>query len=124
MLNTFIHTTACLESDSKSGIISQVLGVQLQKPLFSKQWQIMGETLLCVVLKSHCRISFLRTEFSTVRCCFRYLRYVIFTMEVAVATMAPGVDQWILILDAGGKIHMFLFFSYCTCSPILLCAFV
>lgn len=30
-------------------------------------------------------------------------------MEVAVATMAPGVDQWILILDAGGNIHMFLF---------------
>lgn len=92
-----------------SGVISQVLGVQLQKPLFSKQWQIMGEALLRVVLKIHCRISFLRTKFSSVRCCCRYLRYVIFTMEVAVATMPPGVDQWILILDAGGKIHMFLF---------------
>ncbi|KAH9571581.1 hypothetical protein CY35_02G101100 [Sphagnum magellanicum] len=31
-----------------------------------------------------------------------YLRYIIFTMEVAVAAMPPGVDQCVLILDAGG----------------------
>lgn len=35
----------------------------------------------------------------------RHLRYIIFTMEVAVAAMPPGVDQWILILDAGGRVH-------------------
>ena len=34
----------------------------------------------------------------------RYFRYIIFTMEVAVAAMPPGVDQWVLILDAGGKL--------------------
>ncbi|KAG0582472.1 hypothetical protein M758_3G062100 [Ceratodon purpureus] len=32
----------------------------------------------------------------------QHLRFIIFTMEVAVAAMPPGVDQWILILDAGG----------------------
>ncbi|CAK9235326.1 unnamed protein product [Sphagnum jensenii] len=32
----------------------------------------------------------------------QYLRFVIFTLEVAVAAMPPGVDQWVLILDAGG----------------------
>jgi len=31
-----------------------------------------------------------------------YLWYIIFTMEVAVAAMPPGVDQCVLILDAGG----------------------
>ncbi|XP_024398179.1 uncharacterized protein [Physcomitrium patens] len=31
-----------------------------------------------------------------------YLRHIIFTMEVAVAAMPPGVAQWVLILDAGG----------------------
>jgi hypothetical protein len=33
-----------------------------------------------------------------------YLWYIIFTMEVAVAAMPPGVDQCVLILDAGGKL--------------------
>ncbi|KAG0577299.1 hypothetical protein M758_5G140200 [Ceratodon purpureus] len=32
----------------------------------------------------------------------QHLRFLIFTMEVAVAAMPPGVDQWVLILDAGG----------------------
>lgn len=32
----------------------------------------------------------------------QHLRFIIFTMEVAVAAMPPGVDQWVLILDAGG----------------------
>jgi hypothetical protein len=34
----------------------------------------------------------------------RYIRFMIFTMEVAVAAMPPGVDQWVLILDVGGKL--------------------
>jgi hypothetical protein len=28
-----------------------------------------------------------------------------------VAAMPPGVDQWVLILDAGGKLPFFLLFS-------------
>lgn len=35
----------------------------------------------------------------------RYLRFIIFTMEVAVGAMPAGVDQWVLILDVGG-IHL------------------
>ncbi|KAG6544311.1 hypothetical protein Mapa_014314 [Marchantia paleacea] len=31
----------------------------------------------------------------------QYLRYLIFTMEVAVASMRPGVDQWVLVIDMG-----------------------
>ncbi|CAM6098480.1 unnamed protein product [Calypogeia fissa] len=31
----------------------------------------------------------------------RYLRYLIFTVEVAVASMLRGVDQWVLIIDVG-----------------------
>ncbi|XP_024379333.1 uncharacterized protein [Physcomitrium patens] len=36
----------------------------------------------------------------------QHLRYIIFTMEVAIASMPPGVDQWVLILDAGGYSRM------------------
>lgn len=32
----------------------------------------------------------------------QHLRFIIFTMEVAVAAMPPGIDQWVLILDVGG----------------------
>ncbi|KAL2603026.1 hypothetical protein R1flu_013128 [Riccia fluitans] len=31
----------------------------------------------------------------------QYLRYLIFTMEVALASMGPGVNQWVLIIDIG-----------------------
>lgn len=37
-----------------------------------------------------------------VRVADRYLRYLIFTMEVAIAAMPPGVTQWVLIVDTGG----------------------
>jgi hypothetical protein len=43
----------------------------------------------------------------------QYLRFVIFTLEVAVAAMPPGVDQWVLILDAGGKLPF-------SCCPSLI----
>ena len=43
----------------------------------------------------------------------RHLRFIIFTMEVAVAAMPPGVDQWILILDAGGKLLLTCALSLC-----------
>ncbi|KAL3681162.1 hypothetical protein R1sor_024118 [Riccia sorocarpa] len=33
----------------------------------------------------------------------QYLRYLIFTMEVAVASMGPGVNQWVLIIDIGNS---------------------
>lgn len=34
--------------------------------------------------------------------CDRYLRFLVFTAEVALASMDPGVDQWVMIIDIAG----------------------
>lgn len=49
----------------------------------------------------------------------RHLRFIIFTMEVAVAAMPPGVDQWVLILDAGGNIISSCYLPQCVPSADL-----
>jgi hypothetical protein len=58
--------------------------------------------MLLTVAAAQWRVFILIPE--TVAFVNRHLRFIVFTMEVAVAAMPPGVDQWILILDAGGML--------------------